>query len=412
MPYSKTTVLIIALTVIVLSQWALSSTGEFEFQTAYRISLHRDSSATWVIELSTALVSSEDLGTFEEFINSADKEAMLSDFKSTIDDIINRAASLTGRVMKAEGFDLKIYTSGILKQRGIIEYKFKWVNFTSRTSDMIEIGDVFEGGFYLFSDETLEIDYSELIGDYFLEAMNPQPFSKDDSKVTWMGKMDFSDREPKLIFRSRIINAEYFSSSNSSVEKGSSLSISGRINPPTSGLVIQVIYAYPNGSEIIREVSTDTNGSFYNSLKANVVGEWRVSLRLPQDSPYRFNHSLQPIQFSVYEKKEETSQTKSDSSLMLIAIFMTLALTMLLAVSLIYRSRKRTLMHPADVYMLSDEDLVIKILKDAGGKLTQTQIKDATGFSKSKTSMVLSELQRKGSVKKTKRGRECIVELT
>ncbi|MGQ9597176.1 MAG: DUF7345 domain-containing protein, partial [Thermoproteota archaeon] len=115
MPYSKTTVLIIALTVIVLSQWALSSPGEFEFQTAYRISLHRDSSATWVIELSTALVSSEDLGTFEEFINSADKEAMLSDFKSTIDDIINGATSLTGRVMKAEGFDLKIYTSGILK---------------------------------------------------------------------------------------------------------------------------------------------------------------------------------------------------------------------------------------------------------------------------------------------------------
>ncbi|MBO3754556.1 MAG: hypothetical protein FGF53_06765, partial [Candidatus Brockarchaeota archaeon] len=284
--------------------------GEFEFQTTYRITLHKDSSATWVVELSTALSSQEDLDSFIFFKDNADRNTLLSGFESTISSIVSRAASLTGRPMAAENFSLKIDVTGILKQLGVIQYRFKWVNFSLKTSDRIEVGDVFEGGFYLFADERLEIDYSELDQEYFLKLASPKPSNEDVLRVAWVGKLDFSDGEPRLIFQSRTIRVEEFSPESSRVKKDSMLSIQGRISPPTPGLTLRIIYLNPQGSETVREVTVGENGVFSDVFSMNIAGEWRVSLRLPSDSPYRFSLEPQPIQLSVYE--ESGSETQAE----------------------------------------------------------------------------------------------------
>lgn len=401
---------VLMITIVLLFQWVQSAKGEFEFQTTYRIILHKDSSATWVVELSTPL-SSEDLGDFEEFKNNADSDAMLSSFTSTINSVVGAASSLTRRLMKAENFTLKIYTSGIVRQRGVIEYCFTWVNFGLKTPSTIEIGDIFEGGFYLFPNETLEINYSELLDDYFLKLTSPRPSSQDVSRVVWMGKMDFSDGEPHLLFQSRIISVESFSLSSTQVEEGSSISVYGSISTPPPSLTIQIVYRNPENLETVREVTVGSDGAFSDNFNVAAVGDWSVSLRLPPGSQYRFNQPPQPFQFSVYEKSGSETPPSMPGFLVLLLALIAIAL-LLLALLLTYRSRREKLLRPPpDMHMLSDEDLVIRILKDAGGRLTQTQIKEATGFSKSKTSMVLSELQKRGLIRKIKRGREYIVEL-
>lgn len=396
-------------TIVLLSQWVPPAKGEFEFQTTYRINLHKDSSATWIVELSTPL-SPEDLGDFEEFKNNADDDTMLSSFTSTINSIVNTASSITGRPMKAENFTLKIYTTGIVRQRGVIEYRFTWVNFSLKTPSTIEIGDIFEGGFYLFLNETLEINYSELVDDYFLKLISPRPSSEEVSRVFWIGKMDFSDGEPNLLFQSRIINVS-FSLGSTRVEEGSSVSIYGSINPPIPNLIVQIVYRNPENLETVREVTVGSDGAFSDTYSVGVAGEWSVCLRLPTGSQYKFSQTPQPLQFSVYEKSGSETPPTMLNPLTILLIIMVVFL-LLLALLLLYRSRRRTLLHPlTDKRMLSDEDLIIRILKDTGGRLTQTQIKEATGFSKSKTSMVLNELQKRGLIRKIKRGREYIVEL-
>lgn len=401
---------VLIVTIVILSQWVPPAKGEFEFQTTYRIILHKDSSATWAVELSTPL-SSEDLDDFEEFKNSVDSDTLLSGFKSTINSIVNTAASLTERLMKAENFTLKIYTSGIVRQRGVIEYSFIWVNFSLKTSDTIEMGDIFEGGFYLFPNETLEIHYVELVDDYFLNLVSPWPSSEDVSRVVWMGKMDFSDGEPKLLFQSRIINVESFLLNNTQVEKGSSVSVYGKISPPMPSLIVQIIYRNPENLETVRDVTMGNDGVFSDTYSAGVTGRWSVSLRLPPGSQYKFSQTPQPLQFSVYEKGGGETPPSMLDPLTIFLIIMVIAL-LFSALFLLYRSHRKTLLPPIhDMRILSDEDLIIRLLKDAGGRLTQTQIKEATGFSKSKTSMVLNELQKRGLIRKIKRGREYIVEL-
>jgi len=397
---------LLAIILVTMSGLVPLAEGEFEFQTTYRIILHKDSSATWVIELSTALDSPEDLDAFKLFENNTDRTAFLSSFESTIGRIVSRAASLTGRPMEAENFSLSISTSGIIRQRGVIQYRFTWVNFSLKTSETIEVGDVFEGGFYLFQDETLEIHYSELAEDYFLKLVSPQPSGTDVSRLIWIGKIDFPDGEPRLVFQSRIIRIEEFSLNSTRIKKGSSLSVRGRISPPTPGLVLRIVYLNPQGSEAVREATVGDNGFFSDVFSMNTAGDWRVSLRLPSDSPYRFSQDPQPLQLSVYEESGGARETLPPT----LSLVLLIPPVVLLALFLFNRSRRRRL-RPPDMQMISDEDLVIKLLKDAGGRLTQSQIKDAAKFSKSKTSIVLNELQRKGLIRKIKRGREYIVEL-
>lgn len=408
MPWRSFVSIAVILITIIILQKPLSIRGEFEFQTTYRIILHKDSSAKWVVELSTPLLSEEDKKDFEEFARNVDRDNMLSSFKSTIENIVRRASFITGRPMLSKDFNLEIgFRGGIIRQLGIIEYRFTWVNFSLKTLDRIEVGDVFEGGFYLFSDEVLEIDYSELTEEYFLELASPHPSKEEASKVAWFGKLDFSDYEPRLVFKNRVLTVEEFSLNNTRIEKGLSIRAYGKISPQVSGLTINIVYKNPEGLEIVRMVTVGSDGRFLDDYTPNLIGSWSVSLRLPSNSKYKISQLPQPILFSVYEAK---SVEGLETYRLMILIVILIVIISTPALLILHRRRKKPFL-PSDEYMISDEERVLRILRNSGGRLLQKQIKEATGFSKAKTSMVLNELQRKGLIRKIKRGREYLVEL-
>jgi uncharacterized membrane protein len=60
----------------------------------------------------------------------------------------------------------------------------------------------------------------------------------------------------------------------------------------------------------------------------------------------------------------------------------------------------------------SGEEKIIKIIQSSGGSLNQTAIAEQCRFSKAKTSQLLAELERKGVIKRFKKGRDKIVTLT
>jgi len=60
---------------------------------------------------------------------------------------------------------------------------------------------------------------------------------------------------------------------------------------------------------------------------------------------------------------------------------------------------------------LTDEELVLDILDDNDGQMKQAMIVDETEWSKSKVSMVLSEMEEEGDITKLRVGRENIISL-
>ncbi len=66
---------------------------------------------------------------------------------------------------------------------------------------------------------------------------------------------------------------------------------------------------------------------------------------------------------------------------------------------------------PGEDRYLSDEEKVIMFLEEAGGQMFQTDLVKKTDFSKSKLSMVLSDLKDKGTILKIKKGKENLIRL-
>ena len=66
---------------------------------------------------------------------------------------------------------------------------------------------------------------------------------------------------------------------------------------------------------------------------------------------------------------------------------------------------------PASAEPASDEDRVVRLLRENDGRMKQTRIVETTGWSKSKVSMLLSEMEQEGLVSKLQIGRENLISL-
>jgi uncharacterized membrane protein len=62
--------------------------------------------------------------------------------------------------------------------------------------------------------------------------------------------------------------------------------------------------------------------------------------------------------------------------------------------------------------IFSDEELIIDLLREKNGKYLQNDIVEVTGFSKSKVSHILNEMEEKGVITKKKMGRKNLIILT
>ena len=71
------------------------------------------------------------------------------------------------------------------------------------------------------------------------------------------------------------------------------------------------------------------------------------------------------------------------------------------------KSSQTIITQPASIE--TDEDKVLKLLKNAGGTMKQSDITEACGFSKAKTSQLLTALENNGNLTRYKKGRDKIV---
>jgi uncharacterized membrane protein len=65
-----------------------------------------------------------------------------------------------------------------------------------------------------------------------------------------------------------------------------------------------------------------------------------------------------------------------------------------------------------DEELLSDEDRVLQLLEENGGRMKQVNIVNETDWSKSKVSMLLSEMEEEGEISKLRVGRENIISIS
>ncbi|MEF8825248.1 MAG: hypothetical protein V5A27_02745, partial [Halapricum sp.] len=241
--------------------------------------------------------------------------------------------------------------------------------------DTVVVGDVFEGGIYIFEDQRLVVAHGPDLR--FIEA-TPDPTSSSvrgnltaSETVTWQGERQFSDNRPLVRLAdpatARAVAAENGGGDDTTTRSGNDGE--GTETPVGAGsgsgialvaLLAVLIVGFGLGLAWYADVlprESGGSGEVANPPAApgSPGGDGAASMQA---------ESAAPAEPAVSEEE-----------------------------------------------MLSDEDRVHALLQDNGGRMKQVKIVEETSWSKSKVSMLLSDMEDDGEISKLRVGRENIISL-
>lgn len=192
--------LVIALNIHAI-QGVVFAQDQLDESTTYTIVLASDGMATWTIERRFLLHTEDDVTSFEQYRVEfeAQKTNLTATFTSETQDLVAQASLITGRTMRTENFVIVIGTvDAATGTYGVITYQYDWIGFGKVEEGRIIVGDVFEGGFYLYRDDTLAIQYPASLG---VHEASPSPDDTHpaDTTVLYYGQRNFGAGEPRII---------------------------------------------------------------------------------------------------------------------------------------------------------------------------------------------------------------------
>lgn len=319
----------------------------------YSITVESDSSARWTVHYVRTLENESDVEEFEDFAETFnDEEVQLyRDFEQQAHTLVHRAANETARDMTATAFEREAFvTTGLESDIGVVEMSFTWTEFAALESDRLIVSDVFGNGLYLDEDQRLVFETGDGL---VFENATPEPNSlshetlNESDSITWDQEGTFDEGEPRVVFTA--------ASANNAVLGPDQPPDGATDNATTSDSIV-------DGAHWI----------LIAGLLAVVLGGTAAVV-------YRFGRPIR----SIRSGSRSAGSTSADA-----------------------------VQSPVtDAELLSDEDRVINLLEANGGRMKQVNIVDRCEWSKSKVSMLLSDMEDRELISKLRVGRENIISL-
>ena len=327
-------------------------------ETVTSLDVDIEGDAVFVLEVRTVLDTDEKQEAFESFATEVDDdpEAAVSDFRTSVEPLVQRASNETGREMSASNFTIKTRREPLPIERGVVEYRFVWTGFASESGDEIRAGDVLSG-YILGEDDALVLRAPD---DYVVSSADPTPDSRG-KEARWDGSQDFTEDEPRVVF---------------TPEETEGTEGTGATNP-------QEATAGNEGGVTGDSSVTDTEPE----TDINEVGlplyVYVVALV--------FVLSLVAIVYHSHIKTSEDSETDVSSNT---------------------SQPQETDEVASEKESEADDERVLSMIEAEGGRMKQKSVVEETGWSEAKVSKLTSRMEEEGEITKIRLGRENILEMS
>lgn len=357
--------------------------GDFD-TTSFEITVHENGSATWTFRYEQRLNPDEngdERAQFEAFAETFESEEtrMYVQFTEQAHAMVESTDGASDdREMEATNFNRSATVERQFNPMGVVEMSFVWHGFADTNDDTIVVGDVFENiyltdrqSIVITADDGLEFQHAEPDPAYVGQSL------EDADSVQWNGEREFLDGQPYVVLeRSEPDSAIGIPSvsANGTLEDGiASWPVVVGIVLALGVLVGAVWFRYRGGGstggsdaaiEVDAGVDADRSG---------------VSSAGPDSDP-----GSSPGPGAAIGSDADPDRDAADES---------------------------SLGPLVDDELLSDEDRVVSLIRDNGGRMKQVNIVEETGWSKSKVSMLLSDMEDDGTISKLRVGRENIISL-
>ena len=164
------------------------------------IDLHADGDATFTVEYWIRLDTEEEETAFRSLDEDieADPANYTERFGDRMSSTAEAAGETTGREMGVHDVtvDAEVRDLGTTRY-GVVTYSFEWTNFAIENDDTIRAGDAIEG---MFLEEGTEL-VIRWPDEYELDEVRPTADEElsDDNRVGWAGRTDFGPDEPHVV---------------------------------------------------------------------------------------------------------------------------------------------------------------------------------------------------------------------
>lgn len=167
--------------------------------TTTRIAIRNDGSAEWQLTIRMELETDADVDEFSAFQAEFEqnRSRYVGRFSEQMIGVVDNAATATDREMNATEFEGEVGVQEAPRRWGYVTYRFVWDGFAQADAGTITVGDVFQGGYFLESDDILVIEKPD---GYETSSINPNPDRQRSSELQWNGPASFANERPQVVF--------------------------------------------------------------------------------------------------------------------------------------------------------------------------------------------------------------------
>ncbi|WP_225334574.1 helix-turn-helix transcriptional regulator [Halomicrobium urmianum] len=332
-------------------------------RTTFVVTVTENGSAEWTVKHSRRLANESERQQFEDYAErfQSEETEVYRNFVTRAERLVAVGENQTGREMRATGFDrdASVNVTTSFTDRGTVSLSFHWHGVARTDGDRVVVSDVFAGAFYIGEDQSLVVERGPNLA---FARVEPDPTTQsspgsltDSEMVTWEGEREFGPSRPYIEFGPREL-----------VESG------GDGDARTDGTA-------DDDSTTALPAEGDSGGLMW------MAGAVALLVALVGGAVLHFGRPAVPWNDGDGGAAAEASAPEPDQEPESPAV--------------------------PEEELLSDSDRVLQLLEDNGGRMKQVNIVEETEWSKSKVSMLLSDMEEDGEISKLRVGRENIISI-
>lgn len=371
------------------------------------VDVDADGEAAWTIEYRTRLSDSEDEAAFEELREDieSDPESYTDRFRERMERTAETAEEATGREMTIADVSVRADRRELARSYGVVTYEFRWTGFAAVDGDRVTAGDALDG-LFLDDETSFIVSWPD---SHALVDVSPPPSETRDGAVVWNGPLDFTVDEPRIVIEPS--EGDDGATDGGATDDGGTSDDAGdqsdggqgtdeSISAVTMFAIVAALLLVLGGATYYRRtagagVGEDTTPPDATSASSeDVVAATTDDAETPESDTSDSGSDTSDSGSATVGSDDHDGSSGTDE-----------------ASEVDETSEAEDADDAVDPALLSNEEQVMRLIKQRGGRMKQADVADELDWTAAKTSQVVTGLRDEGELDGFRLGRENVLSL-
>lgn len=328
--------------------------------------------ATWTIQYRVRLDTDEREEAFGDLERDVEEnpDAYRDRFRQRMELTVGTAENATGRDMAVQNVRVRTERRELPESYGVLVYEFDWSNFAVVEDERIVAGDAI-AGYFLEEGHRLTVTWPD---GYELQSVSPSPDSKEETSVSWSGPDGFGSDDPRIV------------ATTSSGAPVTGLGVAGVV---AFAVIAAVLYWWRDRVTVLLGGTAGLSDTTERTNSGDRPGSGAAATETTTNDAASDSTATAGTRPGAGADSGESASEAGDSS----------------------EPSEPSESDEPPVELLSNEERVLKLVRENGGRMKQQDVVQELGWTEARTSQIVTGLREDGDLESFRLGRENVLRL-